>query len=128
MDTLHSMFCNIRNITQDNMVVDCPNCDKKIIRSYPTTTCTYCQNVFQNKIEPVRKHITYKSIGPEPSGPVFFESDTKTICGMVSSMLLELNEMRKYKKLEDIDITSEEYAASLVYSADALYQSMGYKT
>ena len=47
---------------------------------------------------------------------------------MVSSMLRERDEMLKYKKREDIDITSEEYAASLVYSADALYQSLGYKT
>ena len=95
-------------------MVKCPNCDKKIIRSYPTTTCTYCQTAFQNKIEPVRKHITYKAVYPsQPSGPVFYDSDT-TICGMVSSMIRERAELSTRMK----EKTPEEYAASLVYSAD----------
>lgn len=121
-----SKCCNVGYITQDNIMVKCPNCEKKIIRSYPTTTCTYCQTVFQNKIEPVRKHISYKAaFHLQPSGPVFYDSDT-TICGMVSSMLRERTEMQKYKKLEDI--TSDEYAAALIYSTDDLYKSLGYKT
>jgi len=113
LKTIDSMFCYI---TPDNIMGECPNCDKKIIRSYPTTTCTYCQTVFQNKIEPIRKHITYKAVYPsQPNGPVFYNSET-TICGMVRSMLREQAELSKKMK----EPTPEEYAASLIYSADVI--------
>ncbi len=107
------MFCNI---TQDNIVVDCPNCEKKLIRSYPTTTCTYCQNVFQNKIKPIRKHITYKSTGRKTSGPVFFESENNTVCGIVSSIFRGQAELLKIKKRNEQ--TQAEYDASLIYSTE----------
>lgn len=41
----------------NNTIGKCPQCKKKNMLSYPTTTCTHCETVYENNIKPVKYYL-----------------------------------------------------------------------
>lgn len=77
-----NMMTEIDTFTQDwltyGRMARCPNCDHRIILSYPYTQCVKCQNRFRNDVTVVkyvygfggpRNTTLYSEYGPYPPPP-----------------------------------------------------------
>ena len=59
----NKIYYYIEDTIFPGMMISCPNCSKRIILSFPNTTCTFCNNVFRNSnnIKPIYKKHHYSS-------------------------------------------------------------------
>lgn len=57
------------NILSPGQMKNCPNCDKRVILSYPTTTCSFCKNVFSNNVSPRINSVDITTIPPAYRNP-----------------------------------------------------------